>query len=111
MVETSRPCSACGAARHVTFEGPLGPVAVRTLPRPMQPELPFLGHGAGNPETFEMAGAWAAACSRTCSARAWTSSSEQDPRAYREAWKKAGHPGEGFVVLMLHTFVGHDDAP
>ncbi len=28
--------------------------------------------------------------------------------AYREAWREAGHPGEGMVALMLHTFVGAD---
>ena len=28
--------------------------------------------------------------------------------AYRQAWKDAGHPGEGYVSLMLHTFVGPD---
>ena len=26
-----------------------------------------------------------------------------------QAWREAGHPGEGRVTLMLHTFVGDDD--
>lgn len=30
--------------------------------------------------------------------------------AYREAWRKAGHPGRGQVTLMLHTYVGRDEA-
>ena len=30
--------------------------------------------------------------------------------AYREAWRKAGHPGRGKVTLMLHTYVGQDEA-
>jgi natural product biosynthesis luciferase-like monooxygenase protein len=30
--------------------------------------------------------------------------------AYREAWAKAGHPGRGRVTLMLHTYVGMDEA-
>lgn len=30
--------------------------------------------------------------------------------AYREARREAGHPGEGRVTLMLHTFVGPDEA-
>ncbi|HLG91876.1 MAG TPA: AMP-binding protein, partial [Acidimicrobiales bacterium] len=31
--------------------------------------------------------------------------------AYREAWRAAGHgPGRGHVTLMLHAFVGRDDA-
>ena len=30
--------------------------------------------------------------------------------AYRKAWRDAGHAGQGRVTLMLHTFVGEDDA-
>lgn len=30
--------------------------------------------------------------------------------AYREAWQQAGHPGRGQVTLMLHTYVGQDEA-
>jgi natural product biosynthesis luciferase-like monooxygenase protein len=30
--------------------------------------------------------------------------------AYREAWARAGHPGAGRVTLMLHTFMGPDEA-
>jgi natural product biosynthesis luciferase-like monooxygenase protein len=30
--------------------------------------------------------------------------------AYRQAWSRAGHPGRGQVTLMLHTFVGRDEA-
>lgn len=29
--------------------------------------------------------------------------------AYREAWRTAGHQGQGTVTLMLHTFVGEND--
>ena len=28
---------------------------------------------------------------------------------YRTAWRESGHPGDGHVTLMLHTFVGDDD--
>ena len=28
--------------------------------------------------------------------------------AYRAAYRAAGHPGDGHVTLMLHTFVGRD---
>ena len=42
----------------VEFPGPLGkPVAVQTLPRPIQKELPIWLTAAGNPETFQQAGA------------------------------------------------------
>lgn len=30
--------------------------------------------------------------------------------AYHEAWRQAGHPGRGQVTLMLHTYVGADEA-
>ena len=30
-------------------------------------------------------------------------------RIYRAAWHKAGHPGNGHVTLMLHTFVAPDE--
>jgi len=30
--------------------------------------------------------------------------------AYREARRRAGHPGRGQVTLMLHTYVGRDEA-
>jgi natural product biosynthesis luciferase-like monooxygenase protein len=30
--------------------------------------------------------------------------------AYREAWTRAGHQGRGRVTLMLHTYVGADEA-
>jgi hypothetical protein len=29
---------------------------------------------------------------------------------YRQAWREAGHPGEGRVTLMLHTLIGRDEA-
>ena len=35
---------------------------------------------------------------------------EEKITAYREAWDKAGHPGRGQVTLMLHTYVGADEA-
>ena len=31
-------------------------------------------------------------------------------QAYREAWREAGHTGRGHVTLMLHTFVGSEEA-
>ena len=30
--------------------------------------------------------------------------------AYREAWKEAGHPGEGEVMLAFHMFCDEDGA-
>jgi acyl carrier protein len=63
---------------------------------------------AGNPKTFEQAG--------TLGCRLLTHLLGQKVedvaeklRIYRAAWHKAGHPGDGHVTLMLHTFVGADE--
>jgi natural product biosynthesis luciferase-like monooxygenase protein len=92
----------------VTFDGPKGPVEVQTLPRPLQEELPILITTAGNPKTFEMAGTLGAGILTHMLGQ-----SIDDVRAkiqvYREAYRAAGHAGDGHVVLMLHTFIGEDD--
>jgi hypothetical protein len=83
-------------------------VETRTLPRPVQKELPVWITAAGNPKTFEQAG--------TLGCRLLTHLLGQKVedvaeklRIYRAAWAKAGHPGEGHVTLMLHTFIGADE--
>ncbi|WBY03348.1 LLM class flavin-dependent oxidoreductase [Ramlibacter tataouinensis] len=94
----------------VEFPGPKGtPVSIRTLPRPIQKELPVWLTAAGNPRTFEQAG--------TLGCRLLTHLLGQKVedvaeklQIYRAAWRKAGHPGDGHVTLMLHTFVGPDEA-
>ena len=91
----------------VTFDGPKGPVSVRTLPRPVQPELPFFVTAAGNPETFALAGTMGASILTHLLGQS-VEELESKIRVYREARKAAGHPGEGHVALMLHSFVGDD---
>lgn len=83
-------------------------IEIRTLPRPVQKDLPLWITVAGNPDTFRMAG--------TLGANVLTHLLGQTLdglgaklAAYREAWRAAGHPGRGTVTLMLHTFVGYDD--
>jgi len=96
-----------GEPYHTT--NPQGePVAIRTLPRPLQPDLPLWITAAGNPETFRQAGALGAnvlthLLGQTAGALA------EKVRLYREAWHEAGHPGHGIVTLMLHTLVGDTD--
>jgi natural product biosynthesis luciferase-like monooxygenase protein len=93
----------------VTLPGPGGrDVTVQTLPRPVQPELPYWITTAGNPATFEQAG--------TIGANVLTHLLGQTIedvgakiRAYRDARQRAGHAGPGHVTLMLHTFVGESD--
>ncbi|HEX4982862.1 MAG TPA: MupA/Atu3671 family FMN-dependent luciferase-like monooxygenase, partial [Ilumatobacteraceae bacterium] len=94
----------------VTLPGHDGqPVEVRTLPRPVQPELPIWLTSAGSTSTFERAG--------TLGTNVLThllgQSIDQlanNVAAYRRAWNEAGHAGEGRVTLMLHTFLDRDAA-
>ncbi|MDX2158550.1 MAG: LLM class flavin-dependent oxidoreductase [Hyphomicrobiaceae bacterium] len=85
-----------------------GKALIGTLPRPVQTALPVWLTAARNPETFEIAGR-----------RGWNvlthllgMSVEElagNVALYRKARREAGHPGEGRVTLMLHTFVGSDE--
>jgi natural product biosynthesis luciferase-like monooxygenase protein len=93
----------------LAFPGPLGKdVEVQTLPRPIQKELPIWVTAAGNPETFQQAGEMG------CHLLTHLLGQKIEDvtaklKVYREAWRKAGHAGEGHVTLMLHTFVGPDE--
>jgi len=89
----------------VRFEGPKGPVDVLTLPRPIQKELPFFITAAGNPKTFELAGTLGGGILTHLLGQSLDEAREKI-EIYRKAWKDAGHPGEGKVALMLHTYVG-----
>ena len=93
----------------IEFPGPKGPVSVRTLPRPVQRELPFWITAAGNPETFQLAGRLGGGILTHLLGQS-LEDVRQKVEVYRAAWREAGHPGEGHVALMLHTFVGEDDA-
>ena len=89
----------------VSFPGPRGDVAVRTLPRPVQPELPTWFTTAGNPESYALAGRLGV---NVLTHLLGQSVAELGDKItlYRKAWKAAGHRGEGQVSLMLHAFVG-----
>ncbi|MEM7288660.1 MAG: MupA/Atu3671 family FMN-dependent luciferase-like monooxygenase, partial [Actinomycetota bacterium] len=95
----------------VDFPAPNGEtVAVQTLPRPIQPELPVWVTTAGNPETYEAA---ARAGAHVLTHLLGQSVEEVGEKVaiYRQAWREAGHPGNGHISLMVHTLVGadHDD--
>jgi len=110
MFRSLRTVQALWRGETIEFPGPDGkPHAIRTLPRPVQKELPTWVTIAGNPETYRQAG--------ENGAFVLTHLLGQSPdelahklAVYRQAWRAAGHPGEGRVTLMLHTFVGDDDA-
>ena len=93
----------------VAFPGPLGkPVDVKTLPRPIQEDLPIWLTAAGNPETFQQAGELGCHLLTHLLGQNIDDVAEKI-RLYRVAWHKAGHPGNGHVTLMLHTFVGPNE--
>jgi natural product biosynthesis luciferase-like monooxygenase protein len=92
-----------------TFRGPKGEVEIKTLPHPVQPELPCWVTAAGNPETFRQAGQIGANMLTNLLGQSIDGLAEK-LEIYRRAWGEAGHPGRGRVTLMLHTFVAEDEA-
>ena len=94
----------------VEFENPTGErVAITTLPRPVQPELPVWVTTAGNVDTYRLAGTLGANILTHLLGQSLEEVSEKIA-AYREARAEAGFdPDTGIVTLMLHTFVGDSD--
>lgn len=93
----------------VPFPGPDGrEVPVRILPRPVQAELPIWITAAGSPDTFRLAGQLGANVLTHLLGQSVEEVAEKIA-IYREARRTAGHPGEGRVTLMLHTFIGEDE--
>jgi natural product biosynthesis luciferase-like monooxygenase protein len=92
----------------LSFPGPRGDVAVRTLPRPVQRELPTWFTTAGSPESYALAGKLGV---NVLTHLLGQSIDELGDKItlYRKARKAAGHRGDGQVSLMLHTFVGDSD--
>jgi natural product biosynthesis luciferase-like monooxygenase protein len=99
------------AGETISLEGPQGrEVEIRTLPRPIQKALPVWITTAGNPETWERAGSIGANV-----LAALVGYSLEDlaglVRRYRLARERGGHdPAEGIVTLVVHTYVGENDA-
>ncbi len=93
-----------------TYAGPGdSPVEVRTLPRPIQPELPTWVTAAGNPETFRDAGANGYNLLTHLLGQR-VEELEEKIKLYREARADAGYDATtGRITLMLHTFVGESD--
>ena len=83
-------------------------VEVQTIPRPLQKEVPIWITAASNPETFRQAGDMGANLLTHLLGQSVEGLASKI-EIYREAWKAAGHPGEGIMTLMLHTFVGDSD--
>ncbi len=92
----------------VEFATADGTAEIRTLPRPVQPELPTWITAAGNPATFAAAGRAGANVLTHLLGQSVRELAEK-VGVYRAAWADAGHSGRGVVTLMLHTFVGESD--
>ena len=82
------------------------PVTVRIYPTPVQKELPLWVTAAGNPRTFERAGA-AGANILTHLLDQDVSDLAEKIALYRMARAAAGHdPAAGKVTVMVHSFIG-----
>ncbi len=107
MFESAETVRRLWRGETLTFPGPQGDVKVRTLPRPVQKELPLWVTTAGNVESFIQAGKLGANLLTHLLGQTVEEVAEK-VRAYRRAWAEAGHSGRGTVTLMLHTLVGPD---
>jgi natural product biosynthesis luciferase-like monooxygenase protein len=91
------------------FDGPNGPVPVRTLPRPLQAELPLWVTTAGNPDSFVEAGRLGANLLTHLLGQSVDEVAHKIA-LYRRARREAGHAGRGTVSLMLHSCIGESRA-
>ncbi|MGE0309128.1 MAG: MupA/Atu3671 family FMN-dependent luciferase-like monooxygenase, partial [Acidimicrobiia bacterium] len=107
MVDFTAEVCALWRGETRTYEGPRGPVTLRTLPRPVQKELPVWVTTAGNPQTFVLAGKLGYNVLTHLLGQSVEEVAERTAM-YRKARAEAGHEGPGQVTLMLHTYVGDD---
>ncbi|MFE9766042.1 MupA/Atu3671 family FMN-dependent luciferase-like monooxygenase [Streptomyces sp. NPDC005808] len=77
---------------------------VLTRPRPVQPELPVWLTATGTPQTFVTAAQAGYGVATALLGQTMPALRENIAR-YRQAWKDAGHSGEGDVVVMAHAYV------
>ncbi len=109
MFENIQKVRALWRGESITASGPGGePIEVRTMPRPIQKELPVWVTTAGNIDTFTGA---AEGGYNVLTHLLGQSLADVKAKvaAYRDAWTHRGHAGRGRVTLMLHTFVGRTD--
>ena len=82
-------------------------IEVRIFPPPVQKEPPIWITASGTPETFAAAGRMGANVLTNLLVMK-AEELAKNVAVYREAFRAAGHAGQGHVSLMLHTFVGAD---
>ena len=81
--------------------------SVKVFPRPVQADLPVWVTSARSPETFQMAGEAGAGLLTHLLGHSIEQLSHKIA-LYRQAWRESGHPGDGQVTVMLHSYVGTD---
>jgi alkanesulfonate monooxygenase SsuD/methylene tetrahydromethanopterin reductase-like flavin-dependent oxidoreductase (luciferase family) len=92
---------------NVTHRGRFHTIENTTsLPRPTQgPRPKFYVAALNTSESFEYAGRMG----YSVMAIAFVAAKMRPLiKAYRDAWKEAGHPGEGEVMIAFHMFCDHD---
>jgi natural product biosynthesis luciferase-like monooxygenase protein len=82
-------------------------IQVTMYPPPVQRDPRIWITASGSPETFAAAGRMGASVLTNLLVMK-PEELAANVAVYREAYRKAGHPGDGHVSLMLHTFVGDD---
>jgi natural product biosynthesis luciferase-like monooxygenase protein len=88
-------------------DGVGNPVEIRTLPRPVQAELPIWLTTSGSIESFESAGRLGVNVLTHLLGQE-LSDIDLKVKAYHAARRDAGHSGPGRVSLMIHTYIGAD---
>jgi natural product biosynthesis luciferase-like monooxygenase protein len=83
-------------------------IEIEIHPRPVQSDIPLWITAAGNPKTFALAAKKGCNVLTHLLGQPIEEVSEKI-QAYRAAWRAAGHPGQGRVTMMLHTFIGEED--
>lgn len=83
-------------------------ISVVTIPRPIQRDVPMWITAAANPETFRQAGELGTNLLTHLLGQTVEALGEKI-KIYREARRAAGHPGDGIITLMLHTYVAGSD--
>ncbi|MEK9646410.1 MAG: LLM class flavin-dependent oxidoreductase, partial [Alphaproteobacteria bacterium] len=78
---------------------------VTSLPRPVQRPVPYWTAAITTPSSFEKAGRLGHSVMAIPLAGG---KMKELLGAYRDAWKSAGHPGEGRVMLAFHMFCDED---
>ncbi|TDV57596.1 MupA/Atu3671 family FMN-dependent luciferase-like monooxygenase [Actinophytocola oryzae] len=80
---------------------------VRIFPRPVSEDLPIWVTSARNPETFKAAAELGAGLLTHLLGHSIEQLADK-VALYRKTWQEKGHPGDGQVTVMVHTFVGQD---